>query len=258
MAVIKKFRIKSFKEQETLLQLDKISMFYDKRRILNDISFKVNRSEVLGLLGPNGVGKSTIFKIIMNIEQQKSGKIFLNGVDCTNLPIYERSSKFHLSYCPQYGGYFYDLTVLENLTAVAEIHIKEKNLRISKIDKIIGQFGFDSILNVKAKHVSGGERRKLAIGMAIINDPEILLLDEPYAALDILSIKMIQEIIINLQSIEKMSIIVCDHNARDLLTCVDRAIVLSNGKIIASGSPNEIIKDSVAKSAYFGDEFKIN
>ena len=137
MAVIKKFRIKSFKEQETLLQLDKISMFYDKRRILNDISFKVNRSEVLGLLGPNGVGKSTIFKIIMNIEEQNSGKIYLNGVDCTNLPIHERSSKFKLSYCPQYGGYFYDLTVLENLTSVAEIHIKEKNLRISKIDKII-------------------------------------------------------------------------------------------------------------------------
>ena len=125
MEVIKKFRIKSFKEQETLLQLDKISMFYDKRRILNDISFKVNRSEVLGLLGPNGEGKSTIFKIIMNIEQQKSGKIYLNGVDCSNFPIHERSSRFNLSYCPQYGGYFYDLTVLENLTSVAEIHIKE-------------------------------------------------------------------------------------------------------------------------------------
>ena len=91
----------------------------------------------------------------MNIEQLKGGKIFLKGVNCTNLPIHERSSKFNLSYCPQYGGYFYDLTVLENLTAVAEIHIKEKNLRISKIDKIVGQFGFDSILNVKAKHVSG-------------------------------------------------------------------------------------------------------
>ena len=151
MAVIKKFRIKSFKEQKTLLQLDKVSKFYDKRRILNDISFKVNRSEVLGLLGPNGVGKSTIFKIIMNIEQQKSGKIFLNGIDCTNLPIHERSSKFHLSYCPQYGGYFYDLTVLENLTAVAEIHIKEKDVRQAKIEKLISQFEFDPILKLKGK-----------------------------------------------------------------------------------------------------------
>jgi len=258
MAVIKKFRIKSFKEQETLLQLENISMFYDKRRILNDISFKVNRAEVLGLLGPNGAGKSTIMKILMGIEKQKSGKIFLNGTDCTNLPIYERSSMFRLSYCPQYGGYFFDLTVLENLTAVAEIHIKEKNLRMSKIDKIVGQFGFDSILHTKAKTISGGERRKLAIGMAIINDPEILLLDEPYAALDILSVKMIQEIIINLQSMDNMSIIVTDHNASDLLKTVDRCLVLANTKIIASGSPQEIINDTHARSVYFGNEFKIN
>ena len=258
MAVIKKFRIKSFKKNKEVVKLENISFSFGERKILENINISVNQGEIAGLLGPNGVGKSTIFKIIMNIEQQKSGKIYLNNVDCTNLPIHERSKNFNLSYCPQYGGYFYDLTVLENLTAVAEIHVKEKNLRMSKIDKIVGQFGFESILDVKAKYVSGGERRKLAIGMAIINDPEILLLDEPYAALDILSIKMIQEIIINLQSIEKMSIIVCDHNARDLLACVDRAIVLSNGKIIVSGSPQEIINDTHARSVYFGNEFKIN
>ena len=258
MAIIKKFRIKSFKAQETLLQLDKVSMFYDKRRILNDISFKVNRAEVLGLLGPNGAGKSTIMKIIMGIEHQRSGKIYLNGTDCSNFPIHERASKFSLSYTPQYGGFIFDLTVLENLTAVAEIHIKEKNLRLSKIDKIVNQFGFDSILHTKAKIISGGERRKLAIGMAIVNDPQILLLDEPYAALDILSVKMIQEIIINLQSMENMSIIVTDHNASDLLKSVDRCIVLANTKIIASGSPQEIINDTQARTVYFGDEFKIN
>ena len=113
-------------------------------------------------LNPAPINTGYVFRL------KKSGKIYLNGVDCSNFPIHERSSRFNLSYCPQYGGYFYDLTVLENLTSVAEIHIKEKNLRISKIDKIIAQFGFDSILNVKAKLVSGGERRKLAIGMAII------------------------------------------------------------------------------------------
>ena len=258
MALIKRFRIKSFKEQQTLLQLDKVSMFYDKRRILNDISFKVNQSEILGLLGPNGAGKSTIFKIILGIEEQKSGKIFLHGNDCTNIPIYERCLRHALSYCPQHGGTFGDLTVLENLTAVAEIHIKEKNLRISKIDKIVAQFGLDSILNTKTRNVSGGERRKISIGMAIINDPKILLLDEPFAALDILTVKVIQEIIINLQSMENMSVIITDHNASDLLKTVDRCLVLANTKIIASGSPNEIIRDTNAKTAYFGDEFKIN
>ena len=231
---------------------------YGKRWVVRDVDLNVNKSEIVGLLGPNGAGKSTIMKIIMGIEHQKSGKIYLNGTDCSNLPIHERAKYYNMSICPQFAGYFYDLTVLENLTAVAEIHIKEKNLRMSKIDKIVGQFGFDSILHTKAKTISGGERRKLAIGMAIINDPEILLLDEPYAALDILSVKMIQEIIINLQSMENMSIIVTDHNASDLLKTVDRCLVLANTKIIASGSPQEIINDTQARSVYFGNEFKIN
>ena len=148
--------------------------------------------------------------------------------------------------------------MLENLNLVGEIHIKDKNLRKIKIEKIISQFEFDPLIKIKGKHLSGGQKKKLVISMALINDPSILLLDEPFAALDILTIKMLQEIIVNLQSLEKITVVVCDHQARDLLSCVDRAIVLSNGKIIASGSPNEIIKDSTAKSAYFGDEFKIN
>ena len=258
MGIIKKFRITKFKNQQPLISLKNISISFGKRKVLDNISFNVNKGSIMGLLGPNGVGKSTIFSLILGQLKPDYGIIKFGKVDATNYPIYLRTKEFKIGYVPQHTGYFHDLTVLENLTAVAELHIKEKNLRISKIDKIVGQFGFDSILNVKAKHVSGGERRKLAIGMAIINNPEILLLDEPYAALDILSIKMIQEIIINLQSMEKMSIIVCDHNARDLLTCVDRAIVLSNGKIIASGSPQEIINDTHARSVYFGSEFKIN
>ena len=148
--------------------------------------------------------------------------------------------------------------LIENLELVGEIHIKQKELRKSKIEKIISQFEFDPLLKIKAKHLSGGQKKKLVISMALINDPSILLLDEPFAALDILTIKMLQEIIVNLQSLEKITVIVCDHQARDLLSCVDRAIVLSNGKIIASGSPSEIIKDSSAKSAYFGNEFKIS
>ena len=258
MALIKKFRIKSFKDKEVILKLDKISMFYNKRQILNNLNLEINKQEVLGMLGPNGVGKSTIFHIITGLKSSSYGKILINGVDCTNIPIYERASKFKLGYVPQYGGFIQDLSLLDNLKLVAEIHIKDKNLRKAKIDKIISQFEFDSLLNIKGKHLSGGQKKKLVISMALINDPRILLLDEPFAALDILTIKMLQEIIVNLQSVEKITIIVCDHQARDLLSCVDRAIVLSDGKIIASGSPNEIIRDSSARIAYFGDEFKIN
>ena len=258
MALIKKFRIKSFKEDEPLLELEKISMFYNKRQILNNLSLKINRQEVLGMLGPNGVGKSTIFHIVTGLKDPNYGKVLINGFDCTNLPVYERATRFKLGYVPQYGGFIQDLSLIENLNLVGEIHIKEKDLRQTKIDKLVSQFSFDPILKIKAKHLSGGQKKALVISMALINDPNILLLDEPFAALDILTIKMLQEIIVNLQSIEKITVIICDHQARDLLSCVDRAIVLSNGKIIASGSPSEIINDSVAKSAYFGDEFKIN
>tara|TARA_B100001123_G_C15304700_1_gene1022234 strand:+ start:783 stop:1559 length:777 start_codon:yes stop_codon:yes gene_type:complete len=257
MAIIKKFRIKSFKEYETLLELEKVSMFYNKRQILNNLNLKINRQEILGMLGPNGVGKSTIFHIITGLKDPSYGKVLINGLDCTNLPIYERATKFKLGYVPQYGGFIQDLSLQKNLELVAEIHIKQKELRITKIEKIISQFEFDPLLKIKAKHLSGGQKKKLVIAMALINDPSILLLDEPFAALDILTIKMLQEIIVNLQAMEKMTVVVCDHQARDLLSCVDRAIVLSSGKIIASGSPKEIINNTDARSAYFGDEFTI-
>ncbi len=258
MALIKKFRIKKFKNQKTILKLEKISMIYNKRQILNSLDLIINEQEILGMLGPNGVGKSTIFHIITGLKDPSFGKVYIDGTDCTKIPIYERATKYKIGYVPQHGGFIQDLSLIENLNLVGEIHIKDKDLRKKKIEKIISQFEFDPILKIKGKYLSGGQKKKLVISMALINDPSILLLDEPFAALDILTIKMLQEIIVNLQSLEKITVVVCDHQARDLLSCVDRAIVLSNGKIIASGSPDEIVKDSSARSAYFGDEFKIN
>ena len=178
MALIKKFRIKSFKEQETILQLDKISMFYNKRQILNNLNLKINKQEVLGMLGPNGVGKSTIFHIITGLKDPSFGKVFINGQDCTDIPIYERATKFKIGYVPQYGGFIQDLNLLENLNLVGEIHIKDKNLRKIKIEKIISQFEFDPLIKIKGKHLSGGQKKKLVISMALINDPSILLLDD--------------------------------------------------------------------------------
>jgi len=217
MAVIKKFRIKSYKEQETLLELSKVSMFYNKRQILNDLNLKINRQEVLGMLGPNGVGKSTIFHIITGLKDPSFGKVLINGVDCTKIPIYERATRFKLGYVPQYGGFIQDLNLIDNLNLVAVIHIKEKDIRQNKIEKIISQFEFEALTKLKAKHLSGGQKKKLVIAMALINDPNILLLDEPFAALDILTIKMLQEIIVNLQAMERITVVVCDHQARDLL-----------------------------------------
>jgi len=258
MALIKKFRIKSFKEEETIVELKNASVFYNKRQILDNLNLIVRKQEILGMLGPNGVGKSTIFNLITGLKNPNYGEVIIEGINVTDLPINERFIKFKLGLVPQYGGVMHDLTLLNNLKLVSEIHIKEKELRDQKINKIITQFEFEALLNIKAKDLSGGQKKKLVIAMALINEPRILLLDEPFAALDILTIRMLQEIILNLQSTEEISIVICDHQARDLLNCVDRAIILSNGKIIASGSPNEVISDKDAKTQYFGDEFNIN
>ena len=258
MALIKKFRIKSYKGNETILELRNISVFYNKRQILSNLNLKINKQEILGMLGPNGVGKSTIFNLITGLKDPNYGEIIINGINCTKTPINERFTKFKLGLVPQYGGLINDLSLKENLTLVSEIHIKEKNMRNFKIEKLISQFEFESLLNIKAKHLSGGQKKKLVIAMALINDPKILLLDEPFAALDILTIKMLQEIILNLQSTEEISVVICDHQAADLLKTCDRAVILSNGKVIASGSPNEVITDKDAKNQYFGDEFNIN
>ena len=258
MALIKKFKIKSYKEIQSIIELKNISVFYNKRQIIENLNLSINKQEILGMLGPNGVGKSTIFNLITGIRDPDYGEIFINGINATKLPINERFTKFKLGLVPQYGGLIHDLSLIDNLKLVSEIHIKEKESRDHKLNKIITQFEFESLLRIKAKNLSGGQKKKLVIAMSLMNDPKILLLDEPFAALDILTIKMLQEIIVNLQTSEEISIVVCDHQARDLLSCVDRAIILSNGKIIASGSPKEVISDEDAKTQYFGDEFNIS
>tara|TARA_B100000886_G_scaffold14749_1_gene9512 strand:+ start:4757 stop:5533 length:777 start_codon:yes stop_codon:yes gene_type:complete len=258
MALIKKFRIKNFKTIEPVIELKNISVFYNKRQIIDNLNLKINKQEILGVLGPNGVGKSTIFNLITGLKDPNFGEIIIDGTNSTKLPINERFTKFKLGLVPQYGGLIHDLTLEDNLKLVAEIHILEKELREHKLNKLITQFEFESLLKIKSKNLSGGQKKKLVIAMALINDPNILLLDEPFAALDILTIKMLQEIILNLQTSEEISIVICDHQARDLLNCVDRAIILSNGKIIASGSPDEVISNKQAKTMYFGDEFNMS
>tara|TARA_B100001123_G_scaffold175894_2_gene201832 strand:- start:5028 stop:5804 length:777 start_codon:yes stop_codon:yes gene_type:complete len=258
MAIIKKFRIKSFKSLQTQIELRNLSISYGKRQILDNISLKINKGEIMGMLGPNGVGKSTIFHLISGLIKPSHGKIFIGGNDVTNYPIFERTTKFKLGYCPQIGGYFHDLTLVENLRSVAEIHIKNMSEREAKINELISKFELETIMNIKAKFLSGGQKKKLVIAMSLINNPTILLLDEIFAALDILTIKMLQQIIVSLQTNDNITIILCDHQARDLLSCVDRAVVLSNGKIIADGTPSELVINPSAKIAYFGEEFKIN
>ena len=162
-----------------------------------------------------------------------------------------------MGYVPQYGGYFNDLTLHDNLKAISEIVIDEKNYRSERINYLISKFELDNLKDIKAKFLSGGQK-KLVIALSLLSKPKVLLLDECFAALDVLTIKMLQEIIVNLQSENKITICICDHQARDLLACVDVAMILSNGKIIAQDTPSNLVNNINAKNAYFGDNFKFN
>ena len=258
MGVIKKFRIKSFKNTNTILEFKNISLSYGNRLILDNINFKINEGQIFGMLGPNGVGKSTIFNLITGLITPRYGKILINGHDATNFPIYLRTKKFKVGYVPQYGGYFNDLSLYDNLKAISEIIITDTNLRSQRINYVISKFELDNLKEIKAKHLSGGQKRKLVLALALLSEPKVLLLDEPFAALDVLTIKMLQEIIVNLQQESRITICICDHQARDLLACVDVAMILSNCKIIAQDTPSNLVKNISAQNAYFGDSFQIN
>ena len=258
MALIKKFRIKSFKKANTIVEFENVTLAYGNRIILDNISFTINEGQIFGMLGPNGVGKSTIFNLIVGNLSPKYGKIKIDGEDVSQYPIYLRTKKFKVGYVPQHGGFFHDLTLHDNLKAISEIVIDDKNMRQEKIDYLLSKFELENIKNIKAKFLSGGQKKKLVISLSLLSDPKVLLLDECFAALDVLTIKMLQEIIVNLQQESQISIIICDHQARDLLSCVDVAMILSNCKIIAQDTPSNLVKDIDAKNAYFGNSFKFN
>ena len=258
MAIIKKFRIKSFKNINTIIEFENVSLAYGNRLILDNINFKINEGQIFGMLGPNGVGKSTIFNLITGLIVPKTGKIKIEGENVTNFPIYLRTKKFRVGYVPQYGGFFNDLTLHDNLKAISEIVINNKNYRSERINYLISKFELDNLKDIKAKFLSGGQKKKLVIALSLLSEPKVLLLDECFAALDVLTIKMLQEIIVNLQNESKITICICDHQARDLLACVDIAMILSNGKIIAEDTPSNLVKDINAKNAYFGNNFKFN
>ena len=257
MAIIKKFRIKSFKNNKEVVKLENISFSFGERKVLENIDISVNQGEIVGLLGPNGVGKSTIFNLITGLIKPSYGSIKIDSKIVNEYPIYLRTKKFKIGYVPQYGGFFHDLTLIENLKAISEITVVNKSHRDEKINFLIAKFELDAVRDVKAKHLSGGMKKRLVIALALLGDPKILLLDEPFAALDVMTIKKLQRIIVDLQSEYNISVILCDHQARDLLLCVDKAFVISNCNVIASGTPSEIVKNIDAREAYFGDSFQL-
>lgn len=252
----KSFRILKFKKSKPVLKISGISKSYGHRLVLKKINFELHKSEIFGVLGPNGCGKTTIFNSIMGICRINEGNIFINNIKINNLPIHERATKFRIGYIPQNSAVFLGLTCEENIRAIAEVKIKEKSLQENKIQELLSDFNLEYLKNIKAMNLSGGEKKRLCISMALVSNPQILLMDEPFAALDLITIDMIKKIIVSLQK-KLISVIVTDHNAKDLMNVSDRCIIISNGEVIISGNPRKIINDPKARQLYFGENFSI-
>ena len=252
----KSFRILKFKKSKPILKISGISKSYGHRLVLKKINFELHKSEIFGVLGPNGCGKTTIFNSIMGICRINEGNILVNNIKINDLPIHERATKFRIGYIPQNSAVFLGLTCEENIRAIAEVKIKEKSLQENKIQELLSAFNLEYLKNIKAINLSGGEKKRLCISMALVSNPQILLMDEPFAALDLITIDMIKKIIVSLQK-KLISVIVTDHNAKDLMNVSDRCVIISNGEVIISGNPRKIINDPKARQLYFGENFSI-
>jgi lipopolysaccharide export system ATP-binding protein len=252
MSNIKKFRIIKFKSKPVFTAKN-ISKSFGQRVILRKIDIQLNKGEMLGLLGGNGTGKSTFMNIVLGLLKPDYGDIFLDRIKLTTLPIHERS-KIGIGYLPQQTSIFRGLTVYENLLGIAQIVKKNADEQKDIVEKLMAEFSITHLRDVKATALSGGERRRTEIARCLINNPKVLLLDEPFAGVDLLSVQDIKQLLLKLQA-RGCAVLVTDHNASQLLSIVDRAYVIANGTIVANGTPRQIVNTSEAKKLYFGEDF---
>jgi len=250
----KQFRIIKFKSKP-VLAAKSISKSFDSRIVLRKIDIHVNQGEMLGFLGSNGAGKSTFMNIILGLLKPDFGDVFLGNSKLTKLAIHERA-KLGIAYLPQQTSIFRGLTVYENLLAIAQIIKKGAANQKEIVEKLMTEFSITHLRDVKAVALSGGERRRTEIARCLISNPKVLLLDEPFAGVDLLSIQEIKGLLLKLQS-RGCAVLVTDHNASQLLSIVDRAYVIANGVIVANGTPRNIVNTADAKKLYFGENFKI-
>jgi len=254
MSVGKGFRIIKFKSRPVLAAKG-ISKSFNGRVILRKIDITLNKGEMLGLLGSNGAGKSTFMNIVLGLLKPDFGDMFLDKTKLTSLAIHQRS-RLGIAYLPQQTSIFRGLTVYENLLGIAQIVKKGEAAQKDIVEKLMAEFSITHLRDVKAVALSGGERRRTEIARCLINSPKVLLLDEPFAGVDLLSIQDIKGLLLKLQA-RGCAVLVTDHNATQLLSVVDRAYVIANGAIVANGSPREIVNTAEAKKLYFGEDFTI-
>ncbi len=229
---------------------------FDKKTVIHDVSLEVNSGEIVGLLGPNGAGKTTTFYMIVGLIKSDEGYITVNDHDITAEPMHKRF-EFGISYLPQEPSIFRDMTAIDNIQAILEIDKKlSTSERLKIIDYLVEKFDLKKFLNTRGTHLSGGERRRVEIARALALKPKFLLLDEPFAGIDPISVIDIQKIIKELAK-EKIGVLITDHNVRETLKICDKSYVINSGKVLASGKSKDLIKNEVVKKVYLGDSFKL-
>jgi lipopolysaccharide export system ATP-binding protein len=237
------------------LSVVSIAKAYDKRVVLSDVSVSVGRGEVIGLLGPNGAGKTTCFYSVMGLVKPDSGRIMLDGYDITGLPMYRRAI-LGLGYLPQETSIFRGLTVEKNILTVLELSEPDAELRRARLDKLLDEFGLTRLRDAPAMALSGGERRRAEIARALAADPSIMLLDEPFAGIDPISIADIRDLVCELKK-RGIGVLITDHNVRETLEIVDRAYIIYDGRVLFTGSPAELVADANVRRLYLGEGFSL-
>ena len=237
------------------LHVVSIAKSYDKRAVLSDVSLSVGHGEVVGLLGPNGAGKTTCFYSVMGLVKPDSGRIILDGEDITGLPMYRRAI-LGLGYLPQETSIFRGLTVEQNISAVIELAEPDKSKRAERLQFLLDEFGLDRLRGSAAMALSGGERRRCEIARALAANPTIILLDEPFAGIDPLSISDIRDLIKDLKQ-RGIGVLITDHNVRETLDIVDRACIIYDGRVLFAGSPQELVADENVRRLYLGEGFSL-
>ncbi len=232
-----------------------IAKSYDKRAVLSDVSLSVGRGEVVGLLGPNGAGKTTCFYSVMGLVRPDAGRIMLDGEDITSLPMYRRAI-LGIGYLPQETSIFRGMTVEQNIMAVLEMVEPDANVREETLDRLLDEFGLTKLRSSPAMALSGGERRRCEIARALAASPSIVLLDEPFAGIDPLSIADIRDLVCQLRE-RGIGVLITDHNVRETLDIVDRACIIYDGQVLFAGSPEDLVADANVRRLYLGEGFAL-
>ena len=237
------------------LEVRSIAKAYDGRAVLHDVSLSVSRGEVVGLLGPNGAGKTTSFYSVMGLVRPDSGRIYLDGEDITGLPMYRRAI-LGLGYLPQETSIFRGLTVEQNILAVLEVSEPDRAAREARLERLLDDFGIAHLRAAAAMSLSGGERRRCEIARSLAAEPSIMLLDEPFAGIDPISISDIRQLVMELKQ-RDIGVLITDHNVRETLDIVDRGYIIYDGRVLFAGSPDDLVKDENVRRLYLGESFSL-